>query len=44
MVEAMHMRWASTLEKAIKIARDFMKKDDYNVSVIPDGVSVIILP
>ena len=44
MVEAMHMCWAATLQEAIEIAKDLVNKDDYNVTIIPDGVSVIILP
>ena len=37
MVEAMHMRWAQSLEEAMEIARGLVKKADYSVTVIPDG-------
>ncbi|NLO16134.1 MAG: nickel-dependent lactate racemase [Clostridiales bacterium] len=43
MVEAMHMRWASTLEEAMQIAETMIDKKDYDVTVIPDGVSVIVI-
>lgn len=42
MVEAMHMRWASTLEEAMEIAKALVDKQHYDVTVIPDGVSVIV--
>ena len=43
MVEAMHLRWASTLEEAMEIAKTLADKKGYDVTVIPDGVSVIVI-
>lgn len=42
MVEAMHLRWAETLEEAVSLAEKIINKDDYDITVIPDGVSVIV--
>jgi len=44
MVEAMHMRYADSLEEAMDIAKSLVNKPDYQVTVIPDGVSVIVVP
>ena len=42
MIEAMHMRWADSVENALSIAERIINKDDYQITVIPDGVSVIV--
>ncbi len=39
-VEKMHMRWAPTLEEAMVTARRLVNNCDYDVTIIPDGVSV----
>lgn len=44
MVEAMHMRYADSMEEAMDIAQGLVNKADYQVTVIPDGVSVIVIP
>lgn len=43
-VESMHMRYADSMEEALDIARGLVNKPDYQVTVIPDGVSVIVVP
>ena len=42
MIEAMHMRWADSVENALSMAERIINKDDYQITVIPDGVSVIV--
>ncbi len=42
MVQAMHMRYADSVQEAMEIAKGIVAKDDYRVTVIPDGVSVIV--
>lgn len=42
LVEDMHMIPAHTMEEAMEKAKAIVKKDDYKVTVIPDGVSVIV--
>ena len=42
MIEAMHMRWADSMENALSIAEEIIDNDDYQITVIPDGVSVIV--
>lgn len=42
MVEAMHMKRAETIGEAIGIAEKIINKADYDITVIPDGVSVIV--
>jgi len=44
MVEAMHMHYAKDMEEAMDMARGMVGRDDYKVTVIPDGVSVIVVP
>ncbi len=44
MVEAMHMRYAGSMEEAMDMAKGLVNKADYQVTVIPDGVSVIVVP
>ena len=41
-IEDMKMIPASTVEEALLKARKILKKDDATVTVIPDGVSVIV--
>ncbi len=43
MVEAMHMRYAGSMQEAMDVAAGLVHKPDYRVVVIPDGVSVIVL-
>jgi len=43
MVEDMHMKWASNLNSAIKMAEFFLKNDKAKINIIPDGVAVVIL-
>jgi hypothetical protein len=33
---------AHSMEEAMDIAKSIVKKDDYSVTVIPDGVAVIV--
>ena len=40
-VESMHMKWASSVEEAIEMA-DEMLGDINKITVIPDGVSIIV--
>lgn len=42
MIEDMHMHYAETIEEAMEKAVQLVGKDDYRVTVIPDGVSVIV--
>ena len=42
LVEDMHMIPAHSVEEALKKAKEIVKKEDYMVTVIPDGVSVIV--
>ena len=42
MVEAMHMRWAPTLQEAMEMSKALVEKKDYEVTIIPDGVSIIL--
>ncbi|MFW5980767.1 MAG: nickel-dependent lactate racemase, partial [Halanaerobiaceae bacterium] len=41
-VENMFMHRASDIESALKMAEKMVNKDNYEVTVIPDGVSVIV--
>ena len=41
-IENMHMVPASSVEDALKKARELLKKDDIKVVVIPDGVAVMV--
>lgn len=43
MVEDLHMVPAHSVEEAMEKAKAIVKKDDYKVTVIPDGVSVIVI-
>ena len=40
--EDMHMIPAHSVEEAMEKAKEIVKKEDYTVTVIPDGVSVIV--
>lgn len=42
LVKEMHMIPAHDVEEALRIAKNMIKKEDYQITVIPDGVSVII--
>jgi nickel-dependent lactate racemase len=42
MVENMFKKWAPNLEKALEMAEDILKNDNSKITVIPDGVSVIV--
>lgn len=42
LVEDLHMIPAHSIEDAMEKAKAIVKKDDYQVTVIPDGVSVIV--
>ena len=42
LVEDMHMIPAHSVEEALKKAKEIVKKEEYMVTVIPDGVSVIV--
>ena len=42
LVEDLHMVPAHSMEEALEKAKAIVKKDDYKVTVIPDGVSVIV--
>ena len=42
LVEDLHMVPAHSMEEAMEKAKAIVKKDDYKVTVIPDGVSVIV--
>jgi len=42
LVEDMHMIPAHSVEEAMERAKEIVKKEDYTVTVIPDGVSVIV--
>lgn len=42
LVEDLHMIPAHSIEEAMEKAKAIVKKDDYTVTVIPDGVSVIV--
>ena len=42
LVEELHMIPAHTMEEALTKAKEMVNKEDYTVTVIPDGVSVIV--
>lgn len=45
MVHAMHMDYAENVPEAIKMADEYLEKQgkkNSNITVIPDGVSVIV--
>lgn len=42
LVRDLHMIPAHSVEEALELAKDIVKKEDYTVTVIPDGVSVIV--
>ena len=43
MVKAMHMIPAATLDEAMKIAKEIVKKDAPAITAIPDGVAVMVV-
>lgn len=42
LVKGLHMIPAHSMEEALEKAKNIVNKDDYQVTVIPDGVSVIV--
>ena len=42
LVEELHMIPAHSMEEALEKAKAMVNKEDYKVTVIPDGVSVIV--
>jgi nickel-dependent lactate racemase len=42
MVEDMHLKWAFDIENALEMAEKIVNKEKASVTVIPDGVSVIV--
>ncbi len=42
MVEHLNMRWAPSLEEALTLAERILGKQDASITVIPDGVAVIV--
>ncbi len=42
MVENMHMKWAPTVEAAVEMAGQLLNNKNSKITVIPDGVSVIV--
>lgn len=42
MVEHLNMKWAPSLEDALAMADGILGRDDGSVTVVPDGVSVIV--
>lgn len=41
-VEDMHMKWAPNIEEALKMATEITGKLESKITVIPDGVSVVV--
>lgn len=41
-VRKLHMIPAHSIDEALKIARELLRKEDFTVTAIPDGVSVIV--
>lgn len=41
-IENMKMIYAKTIDEAIEMAKNIVNKKDYKITVIPDGVSVIV--
>lgn len=42
MVEHLNMKWAPSLEEALAMADRILGRDDGSITVVPDGVSVIV--
>ena len=42
MIEDMHMHHAESIDDAFRISRELLGREDYKVTAIPDGVSVIV--
>ena len=42
MVKDMHMIPAHSLEEAFELAKSLVRVDNYSVTVIPDGVAVMV--
>ena len=41
-VEKMHMHAAKSVEEALDIAKELLNKKDPSITIIPDGISVIV--
>ena len=44
MVEDLHMRWAPSLEEALRMADGILGHGKGSITAIPDGIGVIVLP
>jgi nickel-dependent lactate racemase len=44
MVEDLHMRWAPSLEEALRMADGILGHQRGSITAIPDGIGVIVLP
>jgi len=44
MVEDLHMRWAPSMNEALKMADDILGHNKGTITAIPDGIGVIVLP
>ena len=44
MVKDLHMRWAPSLDEALKMADTILGHDKGTITAIPDGIGVIVLP
>jgi len=42
MIEDMYMKWAPNIESALEMAEKIIKNDTGKITIIPDGVSVIV--
>src|SRR6056297_3936596 len=42
MVEDMHMHYAETIKEAFEKAKEILGKEEFSITVIPDGVAVIV--
>lgn len=42
MVEDMHMKWAPDIDEAVRMAKEIVDNNHPGITVIPDGVSVIV--
>ena len=42
MIEKLNMKWAATLEEAMRMAENILGNPNADVTVIPDGVGVIV--
>ena len=42
MIEKLNMKWAATLDEAMRMAEEIVGKPDAEVTIIPDGIGVIV--